>query len=174
MPLLAVPCKAGDVSRRHFLRFDPASNLGSGFASRRSAWRAELTRRGNPCVRERASAGCAVGPTRLRRRAHELGLGCLRARFRSHPLPIRSAERSPPHPTSIRVDAALDGGGNRIAASGRVGRGIRRWSWVGLSLLISGPPERSADQLRAFLYRHLVPGLGLGILDEIPTRGATP
>ena len=44
---------------------------------------------------------------------------------------------------------------------------------VGLSLLISAPPERSADQLRAFLYRHLVPGLGLGRLEEIPTRGAT-
>ena len=45
---------------------------------------------------------------------------------------------------------------------------------VGLALLISPPPERSDDQLRAFLYRHLVPGLGLGVLDEIPTRGTTP
>ncbi len=44
---------------------------------------------------------------------------------------------------------------------------------VALSLLISAQPERSADQLRAFLYRHLVPGLGLGGLDEITTRGAT-
>ncbi len=45
---------------------------------------------------------------------------------------------------------------------------------VALSLLISAQPERSADQLRAFLYRHLVPGLGLGVLDKIPMRGATP
>ena len=45
---------------------------------------------------------------------------------------------------------------------------------VGLSLLVSGPPERSDDQLRAFLYRHLVPALGLAVLDELPARGATP
>ncbi len=44
---------------------------------------------------------------------------------------------------------------------------------VGLSLLISTPPERSDDELRAFLYRHLIPGLGLGGPDEMPTRGAT-
>jgi AcrR family transcriptional regulator len=37
---------------------------------------------------------------------------------------------------------------------------------VGLSLVISAPPERSDDELRAFLYRHLIPGLGLGALDE--------
>jgi hypothetical protein len=33
---------------------------------------------------------------------------------------------------------------------------------VALSLVISASPERSDDELRAFLYRHLVPGLGLG------------
>jgi AcrR family transcriptional regulator len=44
---------------------------------------------------------------------------------------------------------------------------------VGLSLLISAPPERSDEELRAFLYRHLVPGLGLRVLEEIPSRGAT-
>ena len=33
---------------------------------------------------------------------------------------------------------------------------------VALSLLISGLPERNDDELRAFLYRHLVPGMGLG------------
>lgn len=37
---------------------------------------------------------------------------------------------------------------------------------VALSLLISAPPERNDDELRAFLYRHLVPGLGLGSFDE--------
>jgi AcrR family transcriptional regulator len=42
---------------------------------------------------------------------------------------------------------------------------------VGLSLLISAPPERSDEELRAFLYRHLVPGLGLGAIDEMPPRG---
>jgi len=42
---------------------------------------------------------------------------------------------------------------------------------VGLSVLISAPPERSDEELRAFLYRHLVPGLGLGALDEMPPRG---
>lgn len=32
-----------------------------------------------------------------------------------------------------------------------------------LSLIISPSPERSPDELRTFLYRHLVPGLGLGV-----------
>jgi len=32
-----------------------------------------------------------------------------------------------------------------------------------LSLAISPSPARSPDELRAFLYRHLVPGLGLGV-----------
>lgn len=40
---------------------------------------------------------------------------------------------------------------------------------VALSLLISAQPERNEEELRAFLYRHLVPGLGLGSLDEPPT-----
>lgn len=31
-----------------------------------------------------------------------------------------------------------------------------------VSLLVSPSPERSADELRSFFYRHLVPGLGLG------------
>jgi AcrR family transcriptional regulator len=42
---------------------------------------------------------------------------------------------------------------------------------VGLSLVISALPERSDEELRAFLYRHLIPGLGLGALDEMPPRG---
>lgn len=42
---------------------------------------------------------------------------------------------------------------------------------VGLALLISAGPERSDEELRAFLYRHLVPGLGLGALDQMPPRG---
>jgi AcrR family transcriptional regulator len=33
---------------------------------------------------------------------------------------------------------------------------------IGLSLMISAPPERNDDELRVFLYRHLIPGLGLG------------
>lgn len=33
---------------------------------------------------------------------------------------------------------------------------------IGLALLVSAPPERTDDELRVFLYRHLVPGLGLG------------
>jgi AcrR family transcriptional regulator len=41
---------------------------------------------------------------------------------------------------------------------------------VALSLLISTPPKRNDEELRAFLYRHLVPGLGLGSLEETPTR----
>ena len=39
---------------------------------------------------------------------------------------------------------------------------------VGLSFLISTSPGRTSDELRAFLYRHLVPGLGLA--DATPTR----
>ncbi len=31
-----------------------------------------------------------------------------------------------------------------------------------VSLLVSPAPERSPDELRSFLYRHLIPGLGLG------------
>ena len=34
---------------------------------------------------------------------------------------------------------------------------------IGLSLLISKAPERNDEELRMFLYRHLVPGLGLGV-----------
>lgn len=41
---------------------------------------------------------------------------------------------------------------------------------LALSLLISAPPERNDDELRAFLYRHLVPAVGLGAGDEIPAR----
>ena len=37
---------------------------------------------------------------------------------------------------------------------------------VGLSLLISTAPERNDEELRAFLYRHLIPGLGLGASGE--------
>ena len=33
---------------------------------------------------------------------------------------------------------------------------------VGLSLLVSTAPERDDEELRVFLYRHLIPGLGLG------------
>jgi AcrR family transcriptional regulator len=42
---------------------------------------------------------------------------------------------------------------------------------VGLSVLVSAQPERSDEELRAFLYRHLVPGLGLGALEELPPEG---
>ena len=37
---------------------------------------------------------------------------------------------------------------------------------VGLSLLVSTAPERNDEELRVFLYRHLIPGLGLGASDE--------
>ena len=37
---------------------------------------------------------------------------------------------------------------------------------VGLSLLVSTAPERNDEELRSFLYRHLIPGLGLGASDE--------
>lgn len=37
---------------------------------------------------------------------------------------------------------------------------------VFLSFVISPSPERSSEQLRAFLYRHLIPGLGLGEREE--------
>jgi len=36
-----------------------------------------------------------------------------------------------------------------------------------LSLVISPYPERTPEELRAFLYRHLIPGLGLLAADEI-------
>ena len=36
-----------------------------------------------------------------------------------------------------------------------------------LSLLISPSPERGAEEMRAFLYRHLVPGLGLAVTEEM-------
>lgn len=39
---------------------------------------------------------------------------------------------------------------------------------IGLSLMISGLPERNDDELRAFLYRHLVPGLGLAVSEAVP------
>jgi AcrR family transcriptional regulator len=42
---------------------------------------------------------------------------------------------------------------------------------IGLSLLISASPERSDEELRAFLYRHLTPGLGLGESEEMSTTG---
>ncbi len=35
-----------------------------------------------------------------------------------------------------------------------------------LSLIVSPAPERSPEELRAFLYRHLVPGLGLDVAGE--------
>ena len=35
-----------------------------------------------------------------------------------------------------------------------------------LSLIVSPSPERSPEELRAFLYRHLIPGLGLGATGE--------
>ena len=35
-----------------------------------------------------------------------------------------------------------------------------------LSLLVSPAPERTPEELRAFLYRHLVPGLGLDVAEE--------
>jgi AcrR family transcriptional regulator len=37
---------------------------------------------------------------------------------------------------------------------------------MALSLMISPAPERSPEELRAFLYRHLIPGLGLGSGEE--------
>lgn len=37
---------------------------------------------------------------------------------------------------------------------------------VFLSLIISPSPERSPEELRAFLYRHLIPGLGLAATEE--------
>jgi len=36
---------------------------------------------------------------------------------------------------------------------------------VALSFLISASPERSGEELRVFLYRHLVPGLGLAVAE---------
>ncbi len=39
---------------------------------------------------------------------------------------------------------------------------------VGLSFLISASPERSDEDLRTFLYRRLVPGLGLAVAEPIP------
>lgn len=36
-----------------------------------------------------------------------------------------------------------------------------------LSLIISPSPERGPEELRAFLYRHLVPGLGLAVAEEM-------
>ena len=36
-----------------------------------------------------------------------------------------------------------------------------------LSLVISPAPERNAEELRSFLYRHLIPGLGLAVSEEI-------
>lgn len=38
---------------------------------------------------------------------------------------------------------------------------------VFLSLIISPSPERSPEELRAFLYRHLIPGLGLAATEEL-------
>ncbi len=38
---------------------------------------------------------------------------------------------------------------------------------IGLSLLVSTLPERNDEELRTFLYRHLIPGLGLTASDEI-------
>jgi len=36
-----------------------------------------------------------------------------------------------------------------------------------LSLIISPSPERGPEEIRAFLYRHLVPGLGLAVTEEM-------
>ena len=36
-----------------------------------------------------------------------------------------------------------------------------------LSLIVSPSPERSPEELRVFLYRHLIPGLGLAVTDEL-------
>jgi AcrR family transcriptional regulator len=36
-----------------------------------------------------------------------------------------------------------------------------------LSLIVSPSPARSSEELRAFLYRHLIPGLGLAVTEEI-------
>jgi len=36
-----------------------------------------------------------------------------------------------------------------------------------LSLIVSPPPERGPEEIRAFLYRHLVPGLGLPAAEEV-------
>ena len=36
-----------------------------------------------------------------------------------------------------------------------------------LSLLISSSPERNTEEMRSFLYRHLIPGLGLGLSDDM-------
>jgi len=40
-----------------------------------------------------------------------------------------------------------------------------------LSLIISPAPVRSPDELRTFLYRHLVPGLGLAVREEPSAEG---
>ena len=39
---------------------------------------------------------------------------------------------------------------------------------IGLSLMISASPERSDEELRVFLYRHLIPGLGLAVSEAVP------
>ncbi len=45
---------------------------------------------------------------------------------------------------------------------------------IALSLLISIQPERTDEELRAFLYRYLIPGLGLAASEEIRAKGAAP
>ena len=39
---------------------------------------------------------------------------------------------------------------------------------ISLSLMISASPERSDEELRVFLYRHLIPGLGLAVSEAVP------
>ncbi len=60
------------------------------------------------------------------------------------------------------VGAAPEGRSTQVYANTAVEFILR----VGLSLLISTAPERNDEELRAFLYRHLIPGLGLGASDE--------
>ncbi len=46
-------------------------------------------------------------------------------------------------------------------------RGLELVLRIFLSLAVSPSPERGPEELRAFLYRHLVPGLGLCVAEEM-------
>ena len=58
---------------------------------------------------------------------------------------------------------------NEAAAEARLELILR----IFLSLIISPSPERNPDELRAFLYRHVIPGLGLATSEEIVNEGGT-
>lgn len=58
------------------------------------------------------------------------------------------------------VEAA---GWSEVEANARLELVLR----IFLSLAVSPSPERGPEELRAFLYRHLVPGLGLCVAEEM-------